>query len=114
MRAYRYELADRDHDQANAIWIDLDHILWISDPLGINSMGHGGMFYGFAIKLAFQNEPLYIRHSIDHVHVDKETDPDTHEYQNTWCAREHPERYVDQTAQFKDRWQALYDAWTKK
>lgn len=108
MRQYRYELNDN-----KGLWIDLDRILTISEPCGINNMGFGGMYYGFAITLAFQDDPLYIRHEINNVLI-TEGDKDAGARGQFWCAKENPEHYTDQTAKFKDRWQALYDAWVSK
>lgn len=99
MRPYRYELTNK-----YAIWIDLDHILAITEPHSQRL----GMYYGFDITLAFNNESLFIRHSLQLIFDKSKTF--THERQVN--PENHPEKYVDQTSPLKAKWQDLFDAWT--
>jgi|SRR5579859_1307032 len=50
MRVYHSDLIGR--------YIDLDHILAISDAYFVDRMGSGGHFVQFEIMMAFLNEPL--------------------------------------------------------
>jgi hypothetical protein len=39
-------------------WIDLDHVLAITDAGFINQMGFGGWYVGFQVVMAFRDKPL--------------------------------------------------------
>jgi hypothetical protein len=56
MRAYKFQKT----------WIDLDHVLTISDVRFVDMMGHGGWFVEFEVQMMFMNVPVLFRRALEH------------------------------------------------
>lgn len=61
MRAY--------HIKEQGWWVDLDHILGISEPEFVDRMGCGGYFVEFYITMTFKDSPLVVSFNQEAVHT---------------------------------------------